>query len=115
MATPSARGNAQKSAMDWVNERMDDPDVQAAMAEIDIRQDLIALREARGLTQVQLAQLIGVTQPMIAKIESQKGTRDVKLSTLVKVAAALGARVKITLEPRQAGAKRATRRKRVAA
>lgn len=67
------------------------------MTEIDVRQDLIALREARGLTQVQLAEKLGVRQPIISKLEGG-GTKDVKLSTLVKVAAALGARVKIMFE-----------------
>lgn len=109
------RRKADKSVMEWVAEGIDDPEVQALMTEIDVRQDLIALREARGLTQVQLAELVGVTQPMIAKIESQKGTRDVKLSTLVKVAAALGARVKITFERADVGAKKAAKRKRAAA
>ncbi len=89
---------ANKTVMDWVNERIGDPEGQALMTEIDVRQDLIALREARGVTQVQLAQKLGVNQPVISKLES-RGTMDVKLSTLVKVAAALNARVRITIEP----------------
>ena len=46
--------------MDWARERANDPthrdEIQALMTEIDVRQDLIALREATGLTQAQLAE-----------------------------------------------------------
>lgn len=98
MAKPGVgAGKAQKSVVEWVNERLDDPAVQELMAEIDLRQDLIALREARHMTQVQLAQKLGVTQGVIAKLEGRY-TKDVKLSTLVRVAAALGARVKVSFE-----------------
>lgn len=78
--------------------------INALMTEIDLRQDLIALREAHGMTQLELAKRLGVSQPVIAKLEGGK-TKDVKLSTLVRVAAALGARVKITLEELEATAK----------
>ena len=87
--------------MDWARDRASDPasrdEIQALMTEIDVRQDLIALREASGLTQAQLAEKLGVRQPLISKLEGG-GTRDVKLSTLVKVAAALGAHVRINFE-----------------
>ena len=103
-----------KGAMDWARERADDPahrdEIQALMTEIDVRQDLITLREATGLTQAQLAERLGVRQPLISKLEGG-GTRDVKLSTLVKVAAALGARVRINFEKDDAGAKAKPRRK----
>jgi predicted transcriptional regulator len=100
--------------MDWVRERANDPahrdGIQALITEIDVRQDLIALREAVGLTQAQLAERLGVRQPLISKLGGS-GTRDVKLSTLVKVAAALGARVRINFEKDDAVAKAKPRRK----
>src|SRR5437667_12798535 len=93
-----ARGN---SAMGWARDRASDlahrDEIQALMTEIDVRQELIALREASGLTQVQLAERLGVRQPLISKLEGG-GTKDVKLSTLLRVAAALGARMRITFE-----------------
>lgn len=93
-----ARSN---SAMDWARNRARDPahreEVQALMTEIDVRQELIALREANGFTQAQLAEKLGVRQPLISKLEGG-GTRDMKLSTLVRVAAALSARVRISFE-----------------
>lgn len=117
MAKPTARGKP-KTTIEWAEERLRDPEhqhaIEALMTEIDLRQDLIALREAQGLTQVQLAQKLGVTQPTIANLEGRR-TTDVKLSTLVKVAAALGGRVKITLERHAAGSKKAVKRKRAAA
>lgn len=67
------------------------------MTEMDVEQDLIALRKERGLTQVQLAERSGLTQSTISKIESGK-VSNLELRTLVRIAAALGARVKITFE-----------------
>jgi transcriptional regulator with XRE-family HTH domain len=66
------------------------------MTEMNLEQDLIALRQARGLTQGQLAKRVGGTQPTIARMESGK-LNNVELKTLVRVAA-FGAHVTITLE-----------------
>ena len=117
MKTKPARPRTRDaSAMDWARDRASDPahrdELQALMTEIDVRQDLIGLREASGLTQVQLAEKLGVRQPLISKLESG-GTKDVKLSTLVKVAAALGARVRISFD-RSAESVRPKRQRRTA-
>ena len=116
MKAKPSRGTRGKSAMDWARDRLADPahrkEVQAYMTEIDVRQDLITLRETRGWTQAQLAEQLGVNQPVISKLEGG-GTKDVKLSTLVRVAAALGARVRIIFETGSAAAK--TKRQRKAA
>ena len=71
--------------------------VEALVEEMSIEQDLIALREERGLSQRALASLVGVKQPVIARIESGKA-RNLELKTVVRIAAALGARVRIELE-----------------
>ncbi len=114
MRTKPSRQPRGKSAMDWARERANDPahraDIQALMTEIDVRQDLIALCEATGLTRAQLAERLGVRQPLISKLEGG-GTRDVKLSTVVKVAAALGARVRLNFEKEDAVTKAKPRRK----
>lgn len=69
------------------------PDLRARvaqrMAELRLEEELVALREARGLTQRQLARLIGVTQPAIARIESGRAG-NVRLQTLVQHVTALG-------------------------
>jgi predicted XRE-type DNA-binding protein len=72
--------------------------VEALMEQMKIEQDLVALREARGVSQVRLAGILGVSQPFVAKLESGKAS-NVELRTLVRWAAALGARVRITVEP----------------
>ena len=109
---PTRGGTKGVTAMDWAKERVQDPahrdEVHALMTEIDVRQDLIALREASGLTQAQLAERLGVQQPLISKLESG-GTKDVKLSTLVRVATALGARIRITFEKDDTVSRAATR------
>jgi DNA-binding XRE family transcriptional regulator len=91
-----------KSSMEWADAMRADPAhreaIDAMMTEIDIEQDLIALREERGMTQVELAKRIGVSQPVIARIESGKAQQNMELRTLVKLAAALGAKVKISFE-----------------
>ena len=76
-----------------------------------IEQGLIALRQERGLSQRALADLVGVKQPVIAKIESGQAW-NLELKTVVRIAAALGARVKVLLERNEAtGRARRTKRK----
>ena len=85
--------------------------VEVRLNELRLEQQFAALREARGLSQRQVARLVGVSQPAVAKIE--KGTmRNAKLSTLVRYAAALGGRVKVEIVPgprRVVGLKRAAK------
>ncbi|MDZ4339654.1 MAG: helix-turn-helix transcriptional regulator [candidate division NC10 bacterium] len=69
-----------------------------------IEQDLIALREERGLTQARLAKMLGVSQPAIAKIESGR-VKNLRLKTLVRVAAALGGELKLRIVRKQPKAK----------
>lgn len=52
-----------------------------------LKQHLRALRKARGLTQVRLAQLLGVGQSRVAEIEADPGV--VSADQLLKVLAAL--------------------------
>jgi len=68
--------------------------VEETLHELRLEQDLVALREARGLSQEQLAKTLGVSQPAIAKLES--GTaKNLELRTLVRAVVALGGTVKI--------------------
>jgi transcriptional regulator with XRE-family HTH domain len=66
--------------------------VQQRLAELSIEQDVITLREGLGLTQSQLAEIAGVSQPYIAKLESGRAV-NIELKTLVRVATALDAHV----------------------
>ena len=56
---------------------------------------LKAARKAKGLVQMELAGKIGTTKSAISRLEHGKG--DLRLSTLRKLAAALGLRLEITL------------------
>ena len=63
-----------------------------------LEQEIIALREKLETTQTELARRMGVSQPMVAKLESGR-IKNPQLRTLLKAATALGARLKIELEP----------------
>jgi predicted XRE-type DNA-binding protein len=90
-----------KSFMQWIDEQLDRDtqlrrQVEEALSEMRIEQDLVALREESGLSQRQVAKMIGVTQPAIAKIESGK-VKNIQLKTLVQFATALGGSVKVKI------------------
>lgn len=80
--------------------------VDEMLAKILIRNDLIRLREKRGITQKQLASLMGVSQPLIAQLESAT-PRNIELRTLVRAAVALGAEIKIEFRETPRSRKRA--------
>jgi len=90
------------SLMGWIDEQLDRDarlrqEVDEALNALRLEQDLIALRERCGLSQSQLAKLVGVSQPAIAKIESGK-IKNLQLKTLLRTAKAMGATVKIQLQ-----------------
>ena len=72
--------------------------VAEGLAAIRLAQDLVALRESRGLSQAQLARRVGVTRSAIAQLESAQPD-NIELRTLVRVAAALGAHVDVSIRP----------------
>jgi len=89
--------------MRWIDSQLQaDPDLAQAVedlvAQMKLEQQIVALREKRGLTQRQLARLLGTSQPYVAKLESGR-VRNLGVKTLVKCARALGASVSITMEP----------------
>ncbi len=89
------------SFMQWIDGQLErDPQlrrrVEETLNEMRIEQDLAGLREKRGLSQTQLAKVVGVSQPAIAKIESGK-VKNLQLKTLVKYATALGGSVKVEI------------------
>ena len=87
--------------------------VEEEMAAINVAQDLVALREARGFSQRQLAEQLGVTQSAIAQLESVE-PRNLELLTLVRAATALGGRVDLSIRSRSTR-RRLVRRPRKAA
>ncbi len=80
-------------------------EVEDELAQILIEHKIANLRKRRGLTQAALAQRSGVSQPMIAQIESGK-LNNLTLKTLARTARALGASLKIDLVPRSTSGRR---------
>ncbi|MCX6618589.1 MAG: helix-turn-helix transcriptional regulator [Acidobacteria bacterium] len=61
--------NQNSSFMKWMDSQLDaDPQfrsqVEQALAELRVQQDLTALREERGLSQRRVARMLGVRQPV---------------------------------------------------
>lgn len=73
-------------------------DVAVMVAEMELEQDLVALRERSGVSQTALATMLGVTQPAVAKLESEK-IKNAKIETLARYVAALGGRIKVQIVP----------------
>lgn len=82
---------------EWEAAQMQDPAFVAALAELEPAYQVARLRILRGLTQEQLAELVGTKQPSIARLESGASTPTVTF--LRKVAAALGSRVEVRFVP----------------
>jgi DNA-binding XRE family transcriptional regulator len=80
-------------------------EVEEELARILIEHKIAKLRKRRGLTQAALAARSGVSQPMIAQIESRK-LSNLTLRTLARTARALGASLKIDLVPQPKSASR---------
>lgn len=68
--------------------------VRAIEDELRLAAGLIALREAAGLSQRELAERIGVSQPRVAAIER---SRNVTIDVLEQYVAALGARLEVSV------------------
>lgn len=69
-----------------------------------LRQRLIALRKARGLSQAQLAKILGLTEAQLVELESDR-LHKLKVLTFVRLVAALGGRldVDVVADPSPSG------------
>jgi transcriptional regulator with XRE-family HTH domain len=73
-------------------------DVAAAMAEMQIAQQIYAMRTSASLTQSELAKRIGTTQSVIARLEDAEYTGH-SMGMLQRIAEALDQRVEIRFVP----------------
>lgn len=64
-----------------------------------IAQEVSARRAERGLSQRELAELVGTTQSAIARLES--GGRPPRIDTLLRIADALECDLHVELQPRE--------------
>jgi DNA-binding XRE family transcriptional regulator len=85
------------SFKDWQTEQLKDPEFVAAFRELEPGYQIARLRIQRGLTQAQLAEMVGTRQPSIARLEN--GNSIPSLSFLMRIADALDARVELHLIP----------------
>jgi len=90
---------------DLLKQQLKDPkfrkEYEALESEFALAKEIIELRIKNKLTQKQLAQQIGTSQPAIARIESGS-YRNVSLSFLRRIADALGAVTEIHLRKKGA-------------
>lgn len=59
--------------------------------------EFLKARHSSGMTQAEVAQRIGTTQSVIARLESGRGKHSPSLATLQKYASALGCRLEMRL------------------
>ena len=80
---------------DVEGELLADPEVRRAYEELEPAYQVARLRIQRGLTQEELANLVGTKQPSIARLES--GKEKPNLSFLERVVKALGGRLEVRI------------------
>lgn len=72
----------------WRESVLTDVEKEEILLKVELMGKLIEAREEQGLTQGELAQLCGVKQPYIARLE--KGGTDPQITTFLKVLKPLG-------------------------
>jgi len=86
---------------DWAKERMKDPAFKAAYDALDeefaLATALIHARTAADMTQEQVAEAMGTTQAVVARLESGRVMPSTR--TLERFAKATGTRLRIRFEP----------------
>ncbi|MGQ9585678.1 MAG: helix-turn-helix domain-containing protein [Anaerolineae bacterium] len=87
---------------DFLAEQMQDPEVREVYEALEPAYQVASMRIRRGLTQEELADLVGTKQPSIARLEG--GTTEPKLFFLRRIAKALNARLVIRLVPEEEAA-----------
>jgi predicted XRE-type DNA-binding protein len=99
--------------MDWlraeVRRRGGEEKVAALVKQMMLEDQLANLRRKRGISQAKLANLIGVSQPVVARMESGR-VQNLTVGTIMRTAAALDGTVEIRIK-----ANRVTRKTRKSA
>ncbi len=95
-----------KTLKDIKRELLANPATQAAYEaqapEFDMARELIAARSRAGLTQNDVAQRMGTTQSVVARLEGGKGVPSMR--TVQRYAQAVGGRAVVRIEPQAAHA-----------
>ena len=85
---------------EWQAQQNQDPEFVAESLELEAGYQIARLRLLRGMTQAELADMVGTRQPSIACLEN--GSSMPSLSFLERIAEALDAQVEIKIIPRAA-------------
>lgn len=72
--------------------------IEAGVQRLKVISQIVELREKLHLTQTELANRIGVSQPFIARIENDEAS-NLSLETLVKIVDALHGEIEIRIRP----------------
>lgn len=72
----------------------------ALAAAFDMKRQMIALRKDAGLTQEQMAELLGTAKSNISRLESINSDVSPRLATVEDYARVLGYSIKVEFEPR---------------
>ena len=75
-------------------------DYDALSAAFEMKRQMIALRKSAGLTQEQMAELLGTKKSNISRLESLNSEISPRLGTVEEYARVLGYSIKIVFEPR---------------
>jgi DNA-binding XRE family transcriptional regulator len=89
---------SKKTLKGWHAQQLKDPEFVAAANELEPGYQIARLRIQHGLTQAQLAEMVGTRQPSIARLEN--GSSVPSLSFLDRIATALDARIELRVVPR---------------
>ncbi|WP_300673456.1 helix-turn-helix transcriptional regulator [Desulfoluna sp.] len=88
---------------DFKNKALKNPDVKAAYndlaPEFELRRKLIEMRLAAGLTQEEMAELMGTKKSNISRLESASGKHSPRLATLKSYADAAGFTLDLQFHP----------------
>ena len=83
---------------DWQTQQNQDPEFVTESLELEAGYQIARLRLLRGMTQAELADMVGTRQPSIARLEN--GSSMPSLSFLERIAEALDAEVEIKIIPK---------------
>ncbi|MFT3913408.1 MAG: helix-turn-helix transcriptional regulator [Anaeromyxobacteraceae bacterium] len=98
--TPKAKRPGGVGLDAYLGQQLEDPGFRHAYEQRRLVHEVAivvrSMREQAGLTQAQLAKLVGVSQPMIARMERGLDQRTPRWETLRKIGRALGKQLKLS-------------------
>ncbi len=95
--------NKRPTFTDFKKKTLKDSKVQAEYDALssayDMKRQMIAMRKQAGVTQEQMAEILGTAKSSISRLESLSSQSSPSLATIESYASALGYRVKVEFQP----------------